>query len=230
MLAWARKRRKTQLANSQADSLPIMQFSAVVFDFDGCLVHSARAKHEAFFDVFPVGEVYARIVADVLRADPDGSRHEVIPRMADIMRSSGLALEDNLSDAARIAVYSKTVLEQVAGCWPVPRAEELLHCARAMGSVYISSNTPEAPLRELVGRRGWLQLVDGVYGYPRHKEDTLRQIVRDCGGLGDHVLVVGDGISDEAAARANGCVFIAVDVHSGLTPAFAALENNDVPG
>ena len=188
-----------------------------------------RVSGRADFDVFPVGEVYAHIVADVLRADPDGSRHQVIPRMADLMRSSGLALEDNLSDDARIAVYSKTVLEQVAECPPVPRAEELLHRARAVGSVYIVQKAPEAPLRELVGRRGWLQLVDGIYGYPRHKEDTVRQIVRDCGGLGDHVLVVGDGISDEAAARANGCVFIAVDVHSGLTRAFAALENSDVP-
>ena len=206
-----------------------MRFNAVVFDFDGCLVDSARAKHDTFFDVFPAAKAYSRVVADVLRADPDGSRHEVIPRMAHMMHRAGLALEDHLSDEARIAAYGAAVLVAVATCPAFPRAEELLRLAKKVGSVYISSNTPEVALRDLVERRGWLPLVDAVYGYPRRKGDTVRQIVRDCGGLGDHVLVVGDGISDEAAARANGCVFIAVDVHSGLTRAFAALENSDVP-
>jgi phosphoglycolate phosphatase-like HAD superfamily hydrolase len=205
-----------------------MRFDAVVFDFDGCLVDSVQAKYNAFFDVFPSGAAHRRVVADVLCADPDGSRHNVIPRMAESMRRAGLALDDRLSDEERIVAYGGAVLEAVAACPARPRAEDLLRHARRTGSVYISSNTPEVPLRELVRRRGWLPLVDAVYGYPRRKEDTLRQIVTNLGGRGDSVLVVGDGVSDEAAARDNGCVFVWIDARSGLAPAFAALETSRV--
>jgi len=205
-----------------------MGIDAVIFDFDGTLVDSGPPKYRAFFDVFPAGEAHGRVVADVLRADPDGSRHDVIPRMAGLMRRAGLPLDDDRSDEARITAYGAAVLEAVASCPALPRAGELLRRARQAGAVYISSNTPEPALRELVGRRGWLPLVDAVYGYPRRKGDTVRQIVADCGGRGDHVLLVGDGVSDEAAARDNGCVFVAVDVRSGLAPAFAALETVDV--
>jgi phosphoglycolate phosphatase-like HAD superfamily hydrolase len=207
-----------------------MRFNAIIFDFDGCLVDSTRAKYDAFFDVFPPGDDCRRVVTRVLLANPDGSRYDVIPRMAHLMLGAGLALEDDRSDEARIAAYGANVLVAVAACPAFSRAEELLRLAKKVGSVYISSNTPEVALRDLVERRGWLPLVDAVYGYPRRKGDTVRQIVSDCGGRGDHVLVVGDGVSDEAAARDNGCVFVAVNVSSGLAPAFAVLETNDVPG
>jgi phosphoglycolate phosphatase-like HAD superfamily hydrolase len=207
-------------------SIPSMPFKAVVFDFDGCLVDSAPAKYAAFFSVFPSGEAYRRIVAEVLRADPDGSRYSVIPQMADLMRRSGLNLDDHFSDNDRISAYGAAVLQSVAACPELPGAEDLLHRARQSSAVFISSNTPEAPLRDLVERRGWLRLVENVYGYPRRKTDTLREVVANHGGRGDHVLVVGDGVSDEASARENSCVFVAVDVRSGLAPAFAALETN----
>jgi phosphoglycolate phosphatase-like HAD superfamily hydrolase len=152
----------------------------------------------------------------------------VIPRIADKMRGSGLTLDDYLSDEERIVAYSQKTVEAVAACPALPYAEDLLRRARELGSVYISSNTPEVLIKELVSRRGWLPLVNGVYGYPRSKRDTLHQIVAECGGQGDRVLVVGDGISDEEAARDNGCVFVKVDVHSGLAPASAALEMSGV--
>ena len=137
--------------------------------------------------------------------------------MTHLMLGAGLALEDDRSDEARIAAYGATVLVAVASCPAFSRAEELLRLAKKVGSVYISSNTPEVALRDLVERRGWLPLVDAVYGYPRRKGDTVRQIVSDCGGRGDDVLVVGDGVSDEAAARDNGCVFVAVNVQFGTS-------------
>jgi phosphoglycolate phosphatase-like HAD superfamily hydrolase len=151
--------------------------------------------------------------------------------MADRMRRAGLSLDDHLSDEERVAAYGVAVHEAVAAAPTLPRAEETLRCARQARSVYISSNTPVASLNELVRRRGWLPLVDAVYGYPRRKVDTVRQIVADdCGGRGDLVLVVGDGMSDEAAARENGCVFVAVDARMGLTPVLNLLEASDVPG
>lgn len=198
-----------------------MRFDAVVFDFDGTLVDSAPAKYRAFFAIFPGDDAIQRIVADVLRLDPDGSRHAVIPRMGALMREQGIELSGTDSD--RVSAYGQAVLEAVAACPALARAEEALQLARRSGKVHVSSNTPQEPLRDLLDRRGWLNLIDGVHGYPSRKSDTLRAVVAQTGGDAARVLTVGDGPSDEEAARAIGCPFVLVTPQHGLTPAIAAL-------
>lgn len=198
-----------------------MRFDAVVFDFDGTLVDSAPAKYRAFFDIFPGDDAVQRIVAEVLRLDPDGSRHAVIPRMAELMRAQGIALAG--SDQDRIAAYGEAVLAAVAACPTLEGTEQALGLARKTGQVHVSSNTPLEPLRELLARRGWLPLIDGIHGYPARKTDTLRQVVAQSGGRPERVLTVGDGPSDQEAARAVGCPFVLVTVEQGLAPAIAAL-------
>ncbi len=199
-----------------------MRFDAVVFDFDGTLVDSAPAKYRAFFDVFPGDDAVQRIVAEVLRLDPDGSRHVVIPRMGALIRRQGIDLPG--SDESRVLAYGEAVLAAVAGCPALPRAEEALRLARRSREVHVSSNTPHEALRDLLARRGWAGMIDGVHGYPRRKVDTLRQVVAGTGGNARRVLTVGDGPSDEAAALALGCPFARVTPEQGLTPAIALLE------
>ena len=198
-----------------------MRFDAVVFDFDGTLVDSAPAKYRAFFDIFPGDDAIQRVVADVLRLDPDGSRHAVIPRMGALMREQGIELSG--TDRDRVSAYGEAVLKAVAACPALARAEEALRLARRSGKVHVSSNTPQEPLRDLLDRRGWLKLIDGVHGYPSRKSDTLRAVVAQTGGDAARVLTVGDGPSDEEAARAIGCPFVLVTPQHGLTPAIAAL-------
>ena len=60
-----------------------MRFDAVIFDFDGTLVDSAGVKYDSFFELFPATEQHRAVVKEVLVADPDGSRHVVIPRMVE---------------------------------------------------------------------------------------------------------------------------------------------------
>jgi phosphoglycolate phosphatase len=203
-----------------------MRFDAVVFDFDGTLVDSAPAKYRAFFDVFPGDDAAQRIVAEVLRHDPDGSRHAVIPRMGALMRDAGITLGG--SDESRVIAYGDAVLAAVAACPALARADEALQLARHSGKVHVSSNTPQEPLRDLLSRRGWLALIDGVHGYPARKSDTLRAVVAQSGGNAARVLTVGDGPSDEEAARAVGCPFVRVTPEQGLGPAIATLEGAHV--
>lgn len=204
-----------------------MRFDAVVFDFDGTLVDSAPAKYKAFFDIFPGDDAIQRIVAEILRRDPDGSRHAVIPRMIELMREQGIAQVGSERD--RIAAYGEAVLQAVAACPTLERAEEALLLAHKSGKVHVSSNTPQEPLRDLLDRRGWLPMIDGIHGYPARKTDTLRAVVAQSGGNAKRVLAVGDGPSDEDAARAVGCPFVRVTSEGGLDPAIAALEGSHVP-
>jgi phosphoglycolate phosphatase-like HAD superfamily hydrolase len=185
-----------------------MRFEVVVFDFDGTLVDSAAAKYQAFFQLFPATPEHRAVVEDVLKQDPDGSRFQVIPRMVARMRDSGLDVEHEADD--RVAAYATLVERAVAAATEMPGASEVLERLRGRCATYISSQTPESTVRALVAERGWMALVDGVFGYPRIKAATVAALLGRHGISRQSLAVVGDGTSDEEAARSNGCVFLPV--------------------
>jgi phosphoglycolate phosphatase-like HAD superfamily hydrolase len=187
-----------------------MRFKAVVFDFDGTLIDSAGVKREAFFQLFPPEQAYRAVVARILATDPDGSRHAVIPRMIEAMEMQKLPLPRGHTATDRIGVYAQTVYAAQRAAAECPGAGTLLRGLHGRSAVYISSNTPEPDLTNLVAARGWSNLVDGLFGHPREKSETLAMLVERLGGAKDDVAVVGDGESDERAARDIGCPFFRV--------------------
>jgi phosphoglycolate phosphatase-like HAD superfamily hydrolase len=187
-----------------------MRFEVVVFDFDGTLVDSAAAKYQAFFQLFPDTPEHRAVVAGVLNEDPDGSRYQVIPRMIERMRARGLALPGGQAAEQRVAAYAALVERAVGSAPEVPGASEVLRQLRGRCAIYISSQTPEVAVRGLVEARGWAGLVAGVFGYPRDKAATVAALLGQHGIGGGQLAVVGDGTSDEEAARSNGCVFFPI--------------------
>jgi phosphoglycolate phosphatase len=118
-----------------------MRFDAVIFDFDGTLVDSARAKYQAFFSLFPPSDEHRAVVASVLERDPDGSRYQVIPRMFQEMVGRGLSVPAHHSPGDRIEAYGELVLAAVKQAQEIRGASELLQALRGRCAVYISSNT-----------------------------------------------------------------------------------------
>ena len=189
---------------------PNMRFKAVVFDFDGTLIDSAEAKREAFFRLFPAEPPFRAIVTRILATDPDGSRHAVIPRMIEAMEKQKLSLPAGHNASDRIGAYAQAVYAAQRTAAECPGAGDLLRKLKDRAAIYISFNTPEPDLGNLVAARGWSDLVDGLYGHPRNKRETLAMLVERHDGANDEVAVVGDGESDEHAARDVGCPFFRI--------------------
>lgn len=201
-----------------------MRFDAIIFDFDGTLVNSAGVKYNSFFKLFPAMEEHRAIVMDVLAEDPDGSRHAVIPRMIETMRTRGLDISnDNL-----VARYGEIVEAGVSAASECPGASVLLAQLRGQAKLYIASNTPQDAVRQQTEFRGWSGHFDGIFGYPARKADVVRDILGAQKVLPHRLAVIGDGISDEEAARANGCVFIKIAKPADLAKAARQLELSHV--
>jgi phosphoglycolate phosphatase-like HAD superfamily hydrolase len=202
-----------------------MRFEAIVFDYDGTLIQSAEAKHEAFYRLFPDEAPYRDIVANTLRNDPDGSRHDVIPRMMETMAKRKLALPAGQSVVDRIGTYAQAVYAVQANVPECPGASDLLRTLHRRATLYVSSNTPEVDLATLLEKRGWRSYFAGWFGHPRNKKDTLATLVVRHGGDPKRLAVVGDGESDELAAASVGCHFHRVCGPGALAGVAALLED-----
>jgi len=163
----------------------------------------------------------------VLGEDPDGSRHDVIPRMIERFAERRLELPVGHNETDRIGAYAQAVFAAQAAADECPGASDALAALRGRAVLYVSSNSPEVDLATLVERRGWDGLFEGVYGHPRNKIGTLTEIVRRHGGDPRVVAVVGDGESDEHAAETVGCPFFRVCGPKALAGIVDRLEAAD---
>ncbi len=194
-----------------------MHYDVVFFDFDGTLVDSAPAKRQAFFELFPASEDYARVVRDTLDSDPDGSRYHVIPRMAGVMRDVGLAAPGARDTDGLIRRYGEFALDAVSRAPEIPGATRLLEGLRERDmTLYLCSNTPQDAIESLVQARGWGKVFDEIAGYPTRKSDFVRRNMMRNGTPPSRAAFVGDGISDQQAAEENGIEFLRVAYGAGL--------------
>jgi phosphoglycolate phosphatase-like HAD superfamily hydrolase len=182
---------------------------AVAFDFDGTLIQSPALKRALFFELFGARGVPASMIAELLDSVP-GDRYDLCREVA---ARAGLAD----SPAALAEEYTRLAEGRLAACPEVPGASQTLRELAPRLALYISSATPEAPLRRLVELRGLERYVKEVLGRPASKPEHLRRICAAEGCAAAQLLMVGDGLDDLAAALELGCAFIAV--HGGSAEA-----------
>ena len=176
----------------------------LVFDFDGTLVESNKIKEMSFF----------RIASQV----PNGDT-----AMAAVYCANGLTRQDiwrrwitemglDMSHYDRfLHQYSSEVDELVARAPAIEGAVELLlYLQTSSVKVFLSSATPEENLKAIVAERGWSGFFRGIYGSPRRKSETLRDIVLPLAGGPELIAVVGDGEDDRLSAEQIGCHFFPV--------------------
>ena len=186
-----------------------MPIKVIVFDFDGTLVDSNQLKFDAFFELFTDDPNHVRKIRMVLSAKKEQSRFIILE---EIVRQLGHIPAEGIKDQVKELAdrYNDLVLAGAKTCSELPEAEDVLKSLTQKYRLYVSSTTPEEPLREIVQFRGWAHLFVEVYGYPRQKPETIREIFKREEVEKSEVLVVGDGETDRQSAVENGCSFVHV--------------------
>lgn len=186
------------------------QIQAVVFDFDGVILESAEVKTDAFVELYAAhGEaVVAQVRAHHL-ANLGISRFKKFAWIAEhVLRT---ALSDDASAALGVR-FSDLALAKVLAAPFVPGAEAALAAVAALGlPMFVASGTPVDELRMIVERRGLAAWFQEVHGAPREKPEVLRDLMARHAVVPEHVLFIGDGMSDYKAARAASTLFLARD-------------------
>jgi phosphoglycolate phosphatase-like HAD superfamily hydrolase len=185
-----------------------MEPKAFVFDFDGTLVHSNKIKREAFYRLSE--EVVRRrdVVNQVLDSIPEGSRFEIIERIYHAIGQNSGAVSTREKIKLAVEKYNREVRDEILACQELTGATELLYQLHRRGkAVYISSNTPKEFLPDLISARKWDAFLEGIFGFPEKKTESLQHILLSMQLYPSEVLVVGDGTSDENSAMETGCLF-----------------------
>ncbi|MDX1502284.1 MAG: HAD hydrolase-like protein [Thermoanaerobaculia bacterium] len=190
---------------------------AVLFDFDGVIVESGPIKTAAFRELFADRPEIQEAVVAHHRRHLGLSRY----RKFEWIYRNLLGRELTPGEAQRLGrEFSRLVLDRVLACPLVPGARELLE--RLSGSIpaFVVSGTPQEELDLIVDRRSLRPLFTEVHGSPPEKPEIVAGIVERHGLDRRRVWLVGDGLSDQAAAAEAGVRFVAREAPGEPAPAW----------
>jgi phosphoglycolate phosphatase-like HAD superfamily hydrolase len=181
----------------------------VVFDFDGTLVDSNHIKRDAFLDIADRYATGRETMTRIIDEPTAGTREKVFETFA---AELGIGMD------ARAAAVSDLVRDYTDRCFgEIGRAAEIDGARATLGRLkgdglrlFISSATPQGPLRDVVVARGLAPLIDGVFGAPGSKAYHVRHIRRVTGLQAAEILYVGDSDADSRAATETDCRFAAM--------------------
>lgn len=180
--------------------------TAILFDFDGVIVDSARLKIQA----------YAAIYAD---EDPvkvsQAMRHQEIN--GGVTRRATLAYFErslfgrsgDAESVERLAIrFRQIVQDAVVACPFIAGAQTLLQRAHGRIDMHLISGTPHDELVEIVRARSLEHFFKSIVGAPTRKTEAFSRILEDGRYRAEETVAVGDSMTECEAALALGIPFL----------------------
>jgi phosphoglycolate phosphatase-like HAD superfamily hydrolase len=187
----------------------------VVFDFDGTLADTNAVKDECMQRTV-AGLPDGPAALETAR-EGGGDRYKVFAAVA--RRVWHGAAPETIAGKTRVLVesYSNCCAKGIVAAAERRGARNALDALRRRGLPrYVLSATPDRHLREVLIRRGLLSRVNGAIGSSVTKEKGLLQIMAKERVGRDSILLVGDSVDDQRAARTIGVKFAAVTAENRI--------------
>jgi len=181
------------------------KLAAIVFDFDGVIVESAEIKTEAFRRLFAHRPEY---LDDIVALHERYVGLDRFSKFAMIYRDvlhQPLAVDE----MERLGRRFKSIVEEsVTQCEMVKGAQDTLDRFAGRIPLAIVSGTPQGELDAITERRKLRRYFTAMLGSPPGKPDLISRLLGKYHWRPQHVVMVGDGLTDLEAAQANAIGFI----------------------
>lgn len=190
------------------DPDPGTQVKAIIFDFDGVILDSARLKTQAFAHCY-AGEDEDKIAAVVDYQQRHGGigRREKFAHFERSLFGRPVAPDTLDVLCKRFAAFIETAMLEAPF---IPGARETLRALHGQLSLHLVSGMPEDELMAVLAQRGLTPFFASVAGAPKHKRDEFRRILDMEQLVPEQVLAVGDSTTEFEAARELGIAFVAI--------------------
>lgn len=185
----------------------LSKYSSILFDCDGVLLNSNRAKTEAFRIVAtPFGDKAAEELVQFHVQNGGISRYQKFELLfRDILNEPvDKVIIQQLADE-----YGKVVYEQLLNC-PVASGLTSMRKATPQATWFIVSGGAESELRSVFKERGLAELFDGgIYGNPLSKDEILANLAAS-EAIRKPAIFLGDSRYDHQVASKAGFDFVFV--------------------
>ncbi len=178
---------------------------AVLVDFDGVIVDSARIKEEAFRGVLAgYSEEIVESFMKFHRAHGGISRYEKFRHLFGVLLGSEpderviSRLSEDFSCVVRRRMTDPTVL--------IDDCLDFLRSLRGFG-LHLVSAADQQEVRDICQTFGIATIFDTIHGSPTSKVENIARILSTF-GYRDRAIYIGDAIDDRNAAHANGIRFV----------------------
>jgi len=175
---------------------------AIIFDFDGVLVESVDIKTEAFAKLFENEgpEIVNKVVEYHLA-------HGGVSRFKKFDYIYNELLKRQITDDIRMELgnkFAKLVIQNVLYAPWISGVQEFLENFYKKLDLYIVSGTPENELKYIVENRSASKYFKGIHGSPTTKGVLIKHILSTHSYKNEHVVFIGDAITDlNGALEAN---------------------------
>lgn len=182
--------------------------AAIIFDFDGVILDSAKIKNQAYLTIY-ADEDPAKL-AELLA-------HEQLH--GGVTRRVKLALYEreffgrsgNEASVDRLArQYADIVYEAVLASPFIAGADAFLRKAHGKIDMHVVSGTPLDELTTIVDERGLAAFFKSVHGAPATKPETFAHILRAGAYAPSQTVAIGDSMTEYWAAEELGIPFFGV--------------------
>lgn len=177
---------------------------AVIFDFDGVIVESARIKTEAFRKLFSKWPDKVDDIVSYHIKNMGISRYNKFKYFYENILKEPYSEEIGLELGKQ---FSELVLE-IKKAPLVKGTKVFLEETYHNRLLFIASGTPQKELDEIVSFRGLAKYFKAVCGTPATKTEIIKYILKEYELEKDQVVFVGDAESDRRASEDVGSHFI----------------------
>lgn len=187
--------------------MDMLNWQAIIFDFDGVVVESGKIKTQAFAELYrPYGDAIVEAVVAYHTQNGGMSRYRKFRHFQEHLLN-----QPPLTEAEEKALdlrFSELVVEAVIAAEAVPGAVDLIRQQSARIPLFVASGTPETELKSIVERRGLARYFTDVRGAPAVKKTLIADILATHALKPESVLMIGDAMADLEGAEANGTAFL----------------------
>lgn len=189
---------------------------AIVFDFDGVVLDSVDVKTKAFEAMYlPYGETIAQEVVKHHLAHGGVSRFEKFKHYHGTFLGREIYQEEL---DALCQEFNEKVFQKVLAADFLPGVQEFIRHQYAQRPLYICTGTPESEILQITEALGIQQFFKGIYGSPATKIEIIQRLLDSRDYQPEHMLFLGDAMTDYEAARHHGLQFTGVVYHSNPFP------------
>ncbi|MBF0448348.1 MAG: HAD family hydrolase [Magnetococcales bacterium] len=179
---------------------------SVIFDCDGVIVESAEIKTQAFACLFSGYPDHIDAIVAFHKKNVGLSR---FVKFRHIYKE---LLKEQLSEEREQYLgekFSEIVLQQILDAPLVKGVREFLMEEEKRLLFFVVSGTPHDELNYLILKKGLAPFFQEVIGTPTTKPEAISYIISRYSLCRENIVMVGDGLSDQEAARLTGIGFVA---------------------